>query len=177
MYECVCRFVFVFVKLWEKKKRGGTSSFRSARDSSCFLHVSPRAAAARAANSSRTVGPRAHIGLVFVVFFSFINHGLVWLALFCASPGHRKPRRFVTFNPCKPCPHMVSCCCSSSAAPPPSRDERGKQKINTNNVSNEKPSRFSLLLSPRRSSRGSAHQMMKVWRLPGARRRPLPVLW
>lgn len=54
---------------------------------------------------------------------------LVSLAHFGASLGQRKPRRFVTFNPCKPCPHMVFCSSvCRSTAPPPSRFKRRAKK-------------------------------------------------
>lgn len=56
---------------------------------------------------------------------------LVSLAHFGAPLGQRKPRRFVTFNPCKPCPHMVFCSSvCRSTAPPPSRLKRRAKKKN-----------------------------------------------
>lgn len=58
---------------------------------------------------------------------------LTWVSLahFGASLGQRKPRRFVTFNPCKPCPHMVFCSSfCRSTAPPPSRFKRRARKKN-----------------------------------------------
>lgn len=75
----VCSFVFVSIDVWGGERRKGrrrrpSKPLVTPRASFMFLHEPLRAA--RVANSSRTMGPRAHIGLVFF-FLPFINLGLV----------------------------------------------------------------------------------------------------
>lgn len=72
----VCSFVFVSVDVWRRRKgrrRRPSKPLRTPRVSFTFLHEPLRTA--RVANSSRTLGPRAHIELVF--YPPFINLGLV----------------------------------------------------------------------------------------------------
>lgn len=111
--------------------RRAMSSFRSAHDSSCFpsrsavdlfLHPGTRCASWKLVPHKWGMRGSELRRLLIT---------LVSLAHFGAPLGQRKPRRFVTFNPCKPCPHMVFCSSvCRSTAPPPSRFKRRAKKKN-----------------------------------------------